>query len=97
MQGGGDGNASAFMVSETAPEAVAALGNEPFVVDVSVDLIREVGLDLERVDDGLPGHVDVVGGRDAGGDTSGGGCEVGGGLRAAGIKAEVVVDVVGPR
>ena len=61
VQGGRDGNASAFLVAETTPAAVAALGDEPFMVDVSVDLIREVGLDLERVDDGLPGHVDVVG------------------------------------
>lgn len=40
---------------------VAALGNEPYMVDLSVDLIRELGLCLERVDEGALGHVDVVG------------------------------------
>ena len=61
VQGGRDGNASAFIVSETTPDAVAELGKEPYMVDVSVDLIREVGLGLELVDDGIPGHVDIVG------------------------------------
>lgn len=61
VQGGKDGNASAFLVSETTPEAVAGLGKEPYMVDVSADLIREVKLKLERVDDGIPGHVDIVG------------------------------------
>ena len=61
-QNGKDGSVSAYLWSETTPEAVAQEGNQPYQCTVTVGVLRQNGLGIIRTpDDGGPGHCDITG------------------------------------
>ena len=62
IQGGRDGDTSAYIVSETTPGAVAALGSEPYMVEIPLYLVTQVCLRVVRDEGGGGfGHVNIVG------------------------------------
>lgn len=58
------GFASCRLAGETDPKEVAAEGNEEYLFLISVNLLREYGLDVVRdPEHGGPGHCNIVGAR----------------------------------
>ena len=58
------GYASCRLVGEADPDEVAAEGNEEYLFLISVNLLREYGLDVVRdPEHGGPGHCNIVGAR----------------------------------
>lgn len=61
-QGGVDGLVSVYLNAETTPNVVVEEGPEPFLVAISVGVLRELGLGVVRdPDSGGPGHSVITG------------------------------------
>ena len=61
-QGGKDGLVSVYLMSETSPAAVMSEGRQPYLVEIGVGAIRDLGLGVIRSPEtGGPGHCDIVG------------------------------------
>ena len=61
-QGGADGLVSVYLASETSPSAVMSEGRQPYLAEVGVGTIRDLGLGVVRSPaTGGPGHCDITG------------------------------------